>query len=98
MRRPIRRWGFLAVGLFSLGMAPSCDKMSDLASPGVPVVDLGYAPCPYKADDAAFCECMKWNCGGTTIIDSTGSIHSVYCGACSGTEYCESGVWGVGVG
>jgi len=56
------------------------------------------AKCAYT-DDQSFCACMGWNCGGTSINDSSGSLHSVYCGSCAGAEYCESTPeFGVGVG
>jgi chitosanase len=42
---------------------------------------------------------MGWNCGGTTVKDGGGSVHTVYCGTCSGGTYCQSTPNGdVGVG
>ena len=47
--------------------------------------------CPYT-DDASFCACMGWNCGGATITsqkDKAGNFVTVYCGSCTGTP----GTW-----
>jgi hypothetical protein len=49
---------------------------------------------PYK-DDASFCACMDWNCGGATITsltDSAGSYVTVYCGSCAASPgtWCEA--------
>jgi chitosanase len=42
---------------------------------------------------------MGWNCGGSTVKDSAGSMHTVYCGTCTGGTYCQSTPNGsVGVG
>jgi hypothetical protein len=49
--------------------------------------------CPYS-DDATFCACMGWNCGGATVTSvktPSGDFTTVYCGTCSGTPgtYCQ---------
>jgi len=33
---------------------------------------------------------MGWDCGGKTLDDSTGAPHTVYCGTCTGGEYCQN--------
>jgi hypothetical protein len=54
----------------------------------------GGAPACGFTDDATFCACMGWDCGGTTITsvkNSSGDFVTVYCGSCSGTPgtYCQ---------
>ena len=56
------------------------------------------AKCAYT-DDASFCACMSWSCGGITVKDSGGTLHTVYCGACGIDQYCQhTDEWGTGVG
>ena len=54
--------------------------------------------CVYK-DDATFCACLKWNCGGITATEKNGAPHPIYCGACSADQYCQAdpNIGGVGV-
>jgi hypothetical protein len=54
--------------------------------------------CPY-VNDAQFCDCLgHYDCGGVTAQDSSGVNQSVYCGACTGTQFCQPGALGAGVG
>lgn len=54
--------------------------------------------CPY-ADDKSFCACLgQFNCGGVTTPDSSGTLHSVYCGACPDGQFCNAAVSGEFVG
>jgi hypothetical protein len=76
---------------------------------GSPPLEAGAAPeagadggpslpsCPYE-NDAQFCECLgHFNCGGVTAKDSSGVYQAVYCGTCSGTNFCQPGpIAGVG--
>ncbi len=60
----------------------------------------GAAPskCPIVVDNASFCSCMNWTCGGFTITDANGN-HVVYCGQCPDAQYCmPDPVFGAGVG
>jgi len=46
---------------------------------------LAAASCTYT-DDASFCACVGWDCGGATMTnlkDSAGKYIVVYCGSCS---------------
>ena len=55
------------------------------------------AKCGYT-DDATFCQCMGWNCGGLTLKDKDGKVRTVYCGGCAATQICEQNPVGYGVG
>ena len=58
----------------------------------------GGVSCQYT-DDKSFCACMGWNCGGTTVPDTSGTNRSVYCGSCPNTAYCMyDSTLGPGVG
>jgi hypothetical protein len=63
--------------------------------------DDGAAPdggCVYT-DNASFCACQKWTCGGFTVQDANGNNQVVYCGQCPNTQYCvPDPTWGAGVG
>jgi hypothetical protein len=60
--------------------------------------DAGIPSCPYTTDQA-FCACLgNYNCGGTTTKDSAGVFQAVYCGGCTGGQYCLQGSAGVGIG
>ncbi len=61
--------------------------------------DGGAVPsCPY-VNDAQFCECLgHYDCGGVTAKDASGVYQSVYCGSCTGTQFCQPGALGPGVG
>jgi hypothetical protein len=63
--------------------------------------DDGTAPdggCVYT-DNASFCACQKWTCGGFTVQDAKGNNQVVYCGQCPNTQYCvPDPAWGAGVG
>jgi hypothetical protein len=63
--------------------------------------DGGSAPdggCVYT-DNASFCACQKWTCGGFTVQDANGNNQVVYCGQCPNTQYCvPDPAWGPGVG
>ena len=71
-------------------------KGSDAQAPG-PVTSTDGGPpvsCAYT-DDATFCACMGWNCGGTTITslkDAHGDLITVYCGSCTNTPgtWCQA--------
>jgi hypothetical protein len=74
--------------------APGGDDAAPSGDDAAPTVSDGGVPpssCPYK-DDASFCACMGWNCGGTTIQsvkDASGHLLTVYCGTCADTP----GTW-----
>jgi hypothetical protein len=55
------------------------------------------AKCSYT-DDASFCACMGWNCGGLTIKDKDGNIRTAYCGGCPANQVCEQNPIGYGAG
>jgi hypothetical protein len=69
------------------------------AGPDAGGSDAGGAPsCPF-VDDAQFCDCLgHYNCGGVTAKDNHGTYQSVYCGTCAGSQYCQPGALGPGVG
>jgi hypothetical protein len=46
------------------------------------------ASCTYT-DDKAFCNCLRWSCGGGTVKDATGVYRTVYCGGCAGGTWCQ---------
>jgi hypothetical protein len=47
--------------------------------------------CMTYTDDASFCSCMGWDCGGTTVglKDASGNFVTVYCGSCD----AKPGTW-----
>jgi hypothetical protein len=54
--------------------------------------------CVY-ADNASFCACKGWTCGGFTVQDDKGVNQVVYCGQCEDSQYCvPDPVYGAGVG
>lgn len=58
----------------------------------------GDGGCVYT-DNASFCACEHWTCGGFTVQDAKGNNQVVYCGQCPNTQYCvPDPVWGAGVG
>jgi hypothetical protein len=60
--------------------------------------DAATPSCAYT-DDESFCKCLgHYDCGAVTIKDASGANRSVYCGACSGGQWCTPGALGVGVG
>ncbi len=81
------------------GSTPSSGSSSGSASgSSTGSRDAGVPSCPYTTD-AAFCACLgNYNCGGITLKDSAGVYRPVYCGACTGGQYCLQGGVGVGVG
>lgn len=55
--------------------------------------------CPIYTNNAQYCACEGWTCGGETITDTTNTNYVVYCGQCPNTQYCvPDPVWGAGVG
>jgi hypothetical protein len=54
--------------------------------------------CVYT-DNASYCACQKWTCGGFTVQDAQGNNQVVYCGQCPSNQYCvPDPAWGAGVG
>lgn len=81
----------LGGGSFDQGVSGVGDDAS-AGGDGAPAGDGGggaASKCDY-ADDASFCACMGWSCGGITATDRAGQSHPVYCGACPGDQYCQS--------
>ena len=85
----------------------SGDIQSDASAPdGAPSTTPDASPppvCTYT-DDATFCTCMGWDCGGATVTsvkNANGDYVTVYCGTCAtkpGT-YCQANTAGfTGVG
>jgi chitosanase len=52
------------------------------------------APAPHRPDqcefenDQQFCACLGHTCGGDTIADKHGVLHTVYCGTCDDAQVC----------
>jgi hypothetical protein len=60
--------------------------------------DGGPPSCAYK-DDASFCACLgNYDCGGMSVKDSSGTLQTVFCGGCTGTQWCQPGALGPGIG
>jgi Glycosyl hydrolase family 46 len=47
----------------------------------------GTGPADYQSD-TQFCQALGLNCGGDTLADRAGVLHTVYCGTCSGGQSC----------
>ena len=88
---------FLLAGAAAVG---GCDKESDLGGPGYqPPTGGTAAKCPVYTDNASYCACQGWTCGGFTVQDAMNNNYVVYCGQCEDTQYCvPDPVWGAGVG
>ncbi len=54
--------------------------------------------CPYDKGDQAICECLKYNCGATTVEDKNHVYHAIFCGGCEEGKYCVPDGDGAGVG
>jgi hypothetical protein len=72
---------------------PTPGSHADAGKPPGLAPEGGAPSCAYS-DDASFCACMGWDCGGTTITslrDASGDLITVYCGSCSGSPgtYCR---------
>jgi chitosanase len=85
-----------SVGSGGTADAGAPPRASDGAAP--PAVDGGGAPpgggmlgdpaqCDYT-DPKQFCDCIHATCGGDTFKDKSGTLRSVYCGQCTGSDSC----------
>ena len=89
-----------AGGPSGTGAGAGAPSSADAASAGAPAMGpdtMENAKCSYT-DDASFCACMAWSCGGLTLKDKDGQVRTVYCGGCDASQICVQNPVGTGVG
>jgi chitosanase len=88
---PGPRWALTALFLLPLGCKEhplaitTAASLSPVAAPLARTA--GAAGCTYS-NDRQFCDCLGLTCGGDTVADAAGGLHTVYCGTCDASQVC----------
>jgi chitosanase len=75
----------IVVAVVSFHLAPDRSR-ADQPPPAVRGAATAGA-CDFS-DEKQFCSCLGLTCGGDTLPDKKGIYHTVYCGACTGSNVC----------